>query len=417
MNTAQATLEKLGVLKSECKRIIVGCGPQVDGIAVATLARQHGILFGPPGEAKSMLLDSWIRGMTGVQVFTWTVAQDTMPEDLNSAGSDFMSETTESEAEGQKTIRQRQWVEPIVKGMMPTSQIVLLRELFRCNSHTLNALLTAINERYWVLRGERIQMPLWSVFGDTNNLPGEDLNAFYDRFMMRFMVDRLMEKSQRLEMRRISEGLSNRDPNVMMRVDPISAAEFMEAQKLVRQVYISPRIDELIEEIIEKLYEVGIIIYGRRDARLNRVLKANAWLDGGRDEVTEADLVDMLPHCLWDDPDDRKKVRGIVLAVANPIGKIVQDLLDEAQEIRDAALSKLRSDGQPKDAMAFQRGCLEGNTKLKRLITGDNGASDFKGVAQLLETARKAGEPTRAIEEAQATIQRFQRDVFAAATN
>ncbi len=53
----------------------------------------------------------------------------------------------------------------------------------------------------------------------------------------------------------------------------------------------------------------------------------------------------------------------------------------------------------------------------KRLITGDNGASDFKGVAQLLETARKAGEPTRAIEEAQATIQRFQRDVFAAATN
>lgn len=404
-------IEKLRRIEAEMNRLLVGRREEVRGVVLAVLARQHAILFGPHGEAKSMLLDSFASAISGAKVFTWTVAQDTMPSDLFEAGQDFYIET-ETLPTGQ---RQRQWWEPIITGRMLDAHIVLLRELFRGNSATHNATLTAINERYYVdSRGNRRPMPLISLFGDTNNLPGEDLEAYYDRFMLRFVVSRLQEKSLRLEMRRLSEARRKGDKNARMNAEPLNLAELEELQQLANLVEMPARMDELIEEIIERLYDEGVIIYGRRDVRLNTVLKANAFLEG-RDAATETDLVEVLPHCLWDNPDDRKKVRNVILAVANPIGRKVQELLDEAVEIRDQALGRKRPDGAEKSAQEFQRGCLEANTKLKRLITGDANAQ-LQGVAQLLEEARRTGEPIKGIEEAQRMIQRFQKDVFEAAT-
>lgn len=404
-------LEKLVAIERELNELIVGRAPEVHGVILAALSRQHAILFGPHGEAKSMLLDYFVSYLEGAQVFTWTVAQETMPSDLFEVGHDFVTEA--SEVDGRQI--QRQWAEALVEGKMLTAQFTLLRELFRCNSGTLNALLTAINERYWVDdRGQRRRMPLVSVFGDTNNVPGEDLEAFYDRFMLRYVVERLQERSQRIKMRRQSE-LRGRGEGFVPSVEKITWDEFAELQDLARTAIDVPcRIDELIEEIIERLYDEGIIVYGRRDARLNRLLKTNALLNE-RDAVVEADLVEVLPHCLWDDPDHRRIVHRTVLAVANPLGQKVQELLDEAMEIREAALNRKRPDGSEKTRVQFQQGCLEGNTKLKRLIGGSGSDPDLKGVNDLLEEARRTGEPTKGIEQALATIQRYQRDVYESA--
>jgi len=142
------------------------------------------------------LLDYFVQGIQDAVVFSKTVAQDTLPDDLFVAAYDFVMD----ELGGGK---QRNITEPITTGMMPEAHFVMLRELFRCSGPTLNALLTAINERYYEVRGQRKKMPLISVFGDTNNLPGEDLEAFYDRFMLRYVVDRIAEKSQRIQMRQL----------------------------------------------------------------------------------------------------------------------------------------------------------------------------------------------------------------------
>lgn len=405
-------LAKLQAIESEMNRLLVGRRDEVRGVIVSILARQHAIFFGPHGEAKSMLLDMFAAAVDGAKVFTITFAQDTMPSDLFEAGHDFVTET-ETLPDG--TVRQRQYAEPLIEGTMSDAHFVMGREIFRGNSATLNTTLTAVNERYYVVRGQRRPMPLVSFFGDTNNLPGEDLEAFYDRFLLRYVVDRTHERSLRLEMRRLSEARRKGKPEGKFDVEHITLENIETLQEKARMVEVPERIDELIEEIIERLYDEGIIIYGRRDVRLNTLLKANAFLEG-RDEVSEADLVEILPHALWDDPDDRRKVKAIVLAVANPIGKVVQELLDEALELRDNALKNQNADGSEKTPQQKMSGCMEASTKLKKLITGDSRDEDFKGVEKLLEDARRNNEPTNLIQEALKTIQRYQQDVYKAAT-
>ena len=139
-------LKKLRHNESEMNRLLVGRKEEVRGIFLAVLARQHAILFGPHGEAKSMLLDWFAEGIEGVTVFQKTVAQDTLPDDLFVAAYDFVVENL---ADG----RQRNITEPITTGMLPECHFAMLREIFRCSGPTLNALLSAINERVWEHRG------------------------------------------------------------------------------------------------------------------------------------------------------------------------------------------------------------------------------------------------------------------------
>jgi len=101
---------------------------------------------------------------------------------------------------------------------------------------------------------------------------------------------------------------------------------------------------------------------------------------------------------------------------ANPIGKIVQELLDDALELRDNALKNQNVDGSDKTPQQKMQGCIGASTKLKKLITGDSRDEDFKGVEKLLEDARRNNEPTNLIQEALKTIQRYQQDVYKAAT-
>ena len=394
-------MEKLRHNEAEMNRIVIGRRDEVRGCFLAALAEQHVILFGPWGEAKSMLLDQFVRGFSGATVFNKTVAQDTLPDDLMVADRDFIVEDLGNG-------RQRNIIEPITTGMLPEANFAMLREIFRCSGPTLNALLTAINERKWESRGERHDMPLISVFGDTNNLPGEDLEAFYDRFMLRYLVERTIEKSVRIQIRQLAHKRRQGDKEARVNPNPISLNEFVDLQETALMVDVNERVDDQIETIIERLYEEGVIIYGRRDVRLNPLLQANALMEG-RDEVTEEDLVDVLPHCLWDNPDQRTVVKKVILSVANPIGLQVQELLDQAREIRDNALSRKKPDGTDKGAAEFARGGAEANAKLKKLISGGDGVD--KGVLQLLEDAKKGEFPTKQIEDARESVQRFQRDV------
>jgi len=199
------------------------------------------------------------------------------------------------------------------------------------------------------------------------------------------------------------------DDEAWAKMQPITLDDLSAIQEQVLKVDVNERMDDLIEAVIERLYEEGVVVYGRRDVRLNPILQANALLEG-RDEVNEADLVDVLPHTLWDNPDHRKLVRKVVLEIANPIGLLVQELLDEAKELRDEAISRKNPDGTDKDDAAYNRGGSEANAKLKKLISGDD-ASGIKGITQLFEGAKKSGFPTKQIENALQTVKRYQRDV------
>jgi MoxR-like ATPase len=405
----QEIVEKLRLNQAEMNRLLIGRKDEVRGMFLAAMSRSHGILFGPHGEAKSMLLTWMARQFSVANVFQTQIGRETMPDDLMYSGYRYKTRTY-LDKEGAQI--QEQIQEPITTNRLPEAHFALVRELFDGNPFTLRALNTAINEREWEDNGVIRPMPLISMFGDTNFFPEErELAAFYDRFMLRFVVDRLMEKSLRIQMRQLSYRRRIGDPEAEPRFELIEDIGYLkEVHRAVFKVVVTARIDDLIEEVIARLYDEGIIIYGRRDVRSNPPLQANALLEG-REEVTETDLVEVLPHMYWDNPQHRRLVRRVVLEVANPLGAQVQELLDEAREIRDAASAPTNPDGTTRTQQQKDTASLEANTKLKNLVAGNTQAG-MKGIQQLRQEAAVAGQPTNFIDDALTTVQRYQKDVL-----
>ena len=67
-------------------------------------------------------------------------------------------------------------------------------QVFKANSAVLNSLLTILNERLFDNGAERISVPLLCLVGASNELPeSEELDALYDRFLLRYPVAQVSE--------------------------------------------------------------------------------------------------------------------------------------------------------------------------------------------------------------------------------
>lgn len=75
------------------------------------------------------------------------------------------------------------------EGYLPTAEVAFVDEIFKANSAILNALLTLLNERLFDNGNKRLQAPLMTLIGASNELPeSEELDALYDRFLIRRQV-------------------------------------------------------------------------------------------------------------------------------------------------------------------------------------------------------------------------------------
>src|SRR6202045_1337336 len=162
-------------------------GELVDGALCALLSGSHVLIIGPPGTAKSMLADELCRRIEGADYFQWLVINISTPEE-------FFGTVSLSGLEHDDYRR-------VTSHKLPEAHIAFLDEIFKSNSSILNALLTIINERLFHNGRERVRVPLITMFGASNELPDEEeLTAIYDRFMLRFTVDYIVEEFRFLKM-------------------------------------------------------------------------------------------------------------------------------------------------------------------------------------------------------------------------
>ena len=174
-NESRERIARLQAAAAELKATFVDKDLVVDLIAMALITREHLLLLGPPGTAKSAIIKR-MSALVEATYFEYLLTRFSEPSEL------FGPVDLQELQKGNYTVR--------TIGMAPDAEIVFLDEIFKANSAILNALLSLINERVFYNGNVRQAVPLVSVLGASNDLPTDSsLNALFDRFLLRVQTD------------------------------------------------------------------------------------------------------------------------------------------------------------------------------------------------------------------------------------
>jgi len=344
----------------------------IRGLLVGLLTKQHVLLLGPPGTAKSMLVNDLCSRISG-SYFQWLLARTSTPEELFGPIS-------------LKALEQDSY-KRVTTGKLPEASVAFIDEIFKCNSAVLNTMLSVLNERVFFNDGNPVKVPLEIAVGASNELPEdrEELGALWDRFLLRYTVDYIKDPQN-------FEKLLEIGSNNGTATTTITGQELQKARKELEAVGVS-RVINRIQELRRKMVELNIPVSDRRWRQSLALVKAHAWL-AGRDQASDDDL-EILTAALWIEPGQIPQVRQAIMSLANPLDMEAADLMDAAMEIWQDAVN-----AQAEKATAIG---TEANAKLKRIA---------KQLAGLEKKAALSGKSTDRIEQIRTKVTEWNKAVI-----
>ncbi|HPM83375.1 MAG TPA: AAA family ATPase [Candidatus Anammoximicrobium sp.] len=272
------------------KEAFVGKDEIVDLLGVCLVAGENLFLHGPPGTAKSALVQDLARRLDG-SVFDYLLTRFTEPNEL------FGPFDIRKLREGDLVTN--------TEGMLPEASFVFLDELLNANSAILNSLLMVLNERVFRRGRETRALPLVMVVGASNRLPEDDaLGALFDRFLLRVRCDNVpSERLQDVLTAGWKLDLRQHAPATAFRVDDVRRLNSLLAKtdlNPVRQAYV---------ELVHRLRYAGIVVSDRRAVKLQRLMAASALLCG-RLDVRVSDL--WVLRYIWDTEEQQEILTSLV---------------------------------------------------------------------------------------------------------
>jgi len=280
----------------------------IDGSLAAVLAGEHVLLIGPPGTAKSALVRC-LAQVFGGSYFERLLTKFSTPEELFGPIS-------------LQALAQDRFVR-LTAGKLPEVEFAFVDEIFKSNSAVLNALLSVINERVFHNDGAPVRCPLVSLFAASNELPeGKELEALFDRFLLRFDVGYLLVASN------LRGVLVGPEPAIAA---TLTMDELRRAQGEVAAVKVTDDTVDALLAIRDACRGEGITASDRRWKKSLGIVRASAWLAGEKKTCPE-DLA-ILVDSLWREPKERAKVARLVGNLADPASTQAVEILDAAREI------------------------------------------------------------------------------------
>ena len=264
----------------------------VDLLGLCLVAGENLFLLGPPGTAKSALVQDLGRRLGG-RTFDYLLTRFTEPSEL------FGPFDIRRLREGDLVTN--------TEGMLPEADLVFLDELLNANSAILNSLLLALNERVFRRGRETRALPLLMVVGASNHLPEDPaLGALFDRFLLRVQsrgvpeerLDEVLEAGWRLDTGQPAAPASG----------AVGVEEVRALQRLLPEVDLQP-VRAAYAGLVRRIRAAGLPLSDRRAVKVQRLLAASALLCG-RDRTLHSDLW-VLRH-VWDAEEQVEVLRGIV---------------------------------------------------------------------------------------------------------
>src|SRR5947209_6553867 len=148
--------DKFLTARRELSAALIERDEEVDLVLTALLCQEHVLLVGPPGCAKSLLLDSVMGWMNGKR-FAILLTKFSVPEEI--AGPISVTALKED--------RYRR----VTTGRLPEAEVAFVDELWKGSSAILNTLLKILNERVFENGGEVVRVPLKLCVAASNEWP------------------------------------------------------------------------------------------------------------------------------------------------------------------------------------------------------------------------------------------------------
>jgi MoxR-like ATPase len=374
LRSVAQTLDAMFLGKSEVIRLLL----------IAIVAREHAVLIGPPGTAKSALLRT-LASLLDTRYFEYLLTRFTEPNEI------FGPVDIAAFRDG--SYRRR------TAGMLPEAEVVFLDEVFKSNSAILNALLSLLNERRYTSGGQILECPLISAFGASNEVPAdESLSALFDRFLLRIRSDNLdayhFNELLQLGIDHEVRKLRRQSPQPL-----VSAAELHAmVEDLARRLQFSDAFLSTYKGLIFQIRAEGVTVSDRRVVKMLKLFAASAYLDG-RSHADNSDFF-VLKHT-WNSEDQAPILEAIVQPVleafyrehperrrVGALGVGLEALSGEIDRIRQV----LTGAAPPSDLQLFSQLKALGEIKTALTQFPDPQARQLEGrVRQLLDAALKSG--------------------------
>jgi MoxR-like ATPase len=374
LRTVAETLDAQFLGKSEVIRLLL----------IAVVAREHAVLIGPPGTAKSALIRT-LSELIQARYFEYLLTRFTEPNEI------FGPVDIAAFRDG--AYRRK------TEGMLPEAEVVFLDEVFKANSAILNALLSLLNERRYTSGAQILDCPLISAFGASNEVPtDESLSALFDRFLLRIRSDNLdayhfnelLQLGVQHEVRKLRRA----------QVQPLLSASDIHAmtEDLARRLQFSDAFLASYKGLIFQIRAEGITISDRRVVKMLKLFAASAYIDG-RSEADTSDLF-VLKH-IWNAEDQAPILEQLVQPVleafyrdhpdrrrVGALGVGLEALGAEIERIRQV----LTGAAPPSDLQLFSQLKALGEIRTALATVPDPQARALEQrVRQLLDAALKSG--------------------------
>jgi len=296
---------------------------EINGSLLAVLSGENIIFLGPPGTAKTQLAKNICQSIEGGNFFNYLLTSFSTPEEI--FGPLSLKALEEDE------FRRK------IDGCLPTSHIALLDEIFKASSAILNSLLTILNERKYHNGKEIIDVPLLSVFGASNEFPGEDesLEALYDRFLFRYRLTYIQDDENFRDL--LFRGHDDFIPSVNIQV-----SEIYKLRESAKSIPIDPDVELIMVELRKNLQLQEIEISDRRWKKFIQVLKVAACSSGCM--AVDRTMVLLLQHMLWNLPEEKENIRKKVFEIVVSGGINTEKLYQEADDLHAAASIALKNE-------------------------------------------------------------------------
>lgn len=376
--STQDAIARVRSLQAALNSAFVEREAEIQALLVALLAREHCLLLGPPGTAKSALTAAFSSAISPTgRYFERLVTKFSVPEELFGP---FSLAGLEADRYERK-----------IDGYLPAADVAFLDEVFKANSAILNSLLTLLNERAFDNGTTRVSCPLTICVGASNELPnnseGDALDALYDRFVLRRWVEPVKSREGRRTLLQMRGA-----PKVAVK---LTAAEIASAQATAAHVTMTEAAEEALLDLQDALArECGIAMSDRRLRKSVKVLQAYAALQG-RSEVQPEDL-EILADSLWNKPEERAPIMGQIMLVSNPAKA-------EAAKVFDAAIEAFQAVNLQSVTLNNIRPVSALLQQLREMERTVRGMSDHPSVQAIADDIRKMdAEVARAVAKAMA---------------